>query len=182
MYQKTATKYSKDRQIHFACLHQVKEGYYGSLQLHKTRKKTKTPVTFSIPYLGEQFPQLANACAASAIKTLIQITKIAPEEQLCSYLFNQQIIKLTYPVYLDKLNAIGLQCGLDDKALTTHVPRISAATLAAEAGLTEEQIRAMGNWVNSKSMRGYIRVQGNKLKSLQKKIAKHVDGSSTGKM
>ena len=31
----------------------------------------------------------------------------------------------------------------DDKALTTRVPRISAATLAAEAELTEEQIRAM---------------------------------------
>lgn len=62
------------------------------------------------------------------------------------------------------------------------MPRISVTTLGAEAGLTEEQLRAMGNWVSNKSMEGYIRLKGKKLNGLQEAIAKHLEVRSAGSM
>jgi hypothetical protein len=47
-------------------------------------------------------------------------------------------------------------CGLDSSRYKGHSFRIGAASLSAEKGLSDSQIRAMGRW-NSNAFRKYIR-------------------------
>ena len=73
---------------------------------------------------------------------------------------------------------LGTQYGLKDKALTTHMPRISIATLAVKAGLTGEQLKKLGNWMAAASAEGYVRLRGKDLKGLQHQIIVGINSSS----
>ncbi len=44
-----------------------------------------------------------------------------------------------------------------DPALTTHSARVGAATYAATAGYSEEEIKRMGRWVSS-AVKSYIKL------------------------
>ena len=100
---KTINKFNTKRHLHLDCLHSYEKGYVGSLEWHKTRKKTKAPVVFSIPNIAENFPGLAPLCAFTAIKNLTRATGVSGKQLLLIYYWKERKNMLTYQTYLKAL-------------------------------------------------------------------------------
>ena len=100
---KARVKFTTKRQLHSGCLINAEKGFMGSLELHKTRKKTKEPVVFSIPEIKEVEPSLANLCAATAIKELTAATGVGKAEQLLTYKSRGKLVPLNCNTYLKTL-------------------------------------------------------------------------------
>lgn len=60
-------------------------------------------------------------------------------------------------IFIDKLSMAIKYCGLDPSRYKGHSFRIGAASYAAEAGMSDPQIRALGRW-KSDAFRKYIRL------------------------
>ena len=175
--------FTERRQLHMDALIDEGSAYFGSLEEHKTRQKTKQPVVFSIPCICSYFKEL---CPYTALQQLTTANQVPPKALALSFISSTKsnhknnntkpkLNQLLYHSYLSKLWVVGERMGLKDKALTTHVPRITIATFGANAGLTHEQLLKLGNWLSSVSAEGYVRMKGKDLKTLQQQIIHHLD-------
>ena len=91
----------------------------------------------------------------SAVHSLLHYLQLRPKAPgpLFCFLNGQPISRS----YFDKILHNCLKCSqLDSSRYKGHIFRIGAATTAAERGLSDSQIRAMGRW-NSNAFRKYIR-------------------------
>ena len=60
-------------------------------------------------------------------------------------------------IFIDKLSMAIKYCGLDPSCYKGHSFRIGAASYAADAGMSDSQIRALGRW-KSDAFHKYIRI------------------------
>lgn len=60
-------------------------------------------------------------------------------------------------ILIDKLSMTIKYCGLDPSRYKGHSFRIGAASFAADAGMSDSQIRALGRW-KSDAFHKYIRI------------------------
>ena len=60
-------------------------------------------------------------------------------------------------LFIDKLSMAIKYCGLDPSRYKGHSFRIGAASFAADAGMSDAQIRALGRW-KSNAFQKYIRI------------------------
>jgi len=77
--------------------------------------------------------------------------------------------------YRQVLRGVGVELGLGEGALTPHVARITAATIASRAGLSMEELKRIGNWVSSESTSHYVRLTGKDTMKVQSKIRNHLE-------
>ncbi|XP_062590567.1 uncharacterized protein LOC134252145 isoform X2 [Saccostrea cucullata] len=94
-------------------------------------------------------------CQISAVESLAQYLNIRKNIEGPLFILNGGL-PLTRGLFDKTLHKCLLSCGLDGTRYKGHSFRIGAATLAAQKGCTDAQIRSMGRW-NSNAFQKYIR-------------------------
>ncbi|XP_055998375.1 uncharacterized protein LOC125674321 isoform X2 [Ostrea edulis] len=94
-------------------------------------------------------------CQISAIDSLVQYLNVRKNNEGPLFILNGGL-QLTRSVFNKTLQKCLLCCGLDSTRYKGHSFRIGAATVAAQNGCTDAQIRSVGRW-HSNAFQKYIR-------------------------